>query len=169
MSDNQDRNSVRRSSEFEECWKEADPIERKYMLEEAGRRLMDEYEAPQPPIHLERFDDRRLLGQYHDEDFRIDLNERLLESNDAHRAVDAYLHEYRHAWQNYEVQKAHGGLGQEATGPEIRAMESSLDGYIDPSVDEAGYREQIAEHDARDFASRHSPDILSRERKEERE
>ena len=167
MSDNQDRRATRRGGDFEERWGAADPNERKYMLEDAGRRLMDEYEAPPPPIYPERFDDDRLMGQYRDEDFRIDMNEDLLENSDPHGAVDTYLHEYRHAWQNYEVQKSHGAMARETDQAEARAMESSLDEYVDPSVDEARYREQLAERDARDFASEHSDEVLTADDPEE--
>jgi hypothetical protein len=139
------------------------------MLEDAGRRLMDEYEAPPPPIYPERFADDRLMGQYSDENFRIDLNEHSLENNDPHDAVDTYLHEYRHAWQNYEVQKSHGALAHETDQAEVRAMESSLHEYVDPSVDEVRYREQLAERDARDFASEHSIEVLAAEQRENRE
>jgi hypothetical protein len=169
MSDNQDRRATRRGGDFEERWRGADPNERKYMLEDAGRRLMDEYEAPPPPIYPERFDDDRLMGQYRDEDFRIDMNEDLLENSDPHGAVDTYLHEYRHAWQNYEVQKSHGAMAGENDQAEVRAMESSLDEYVDPSVDEPRYREQLAERDARDFASEHSDEILTADDPEDTE
>jgi hypothetical protein len=169
MSDNQDRKAARRCGDFEERWRDADPNERRYMLENAGRRLMDEYEAPPPPIYSEQFDNDRLMGQYRDEDFRIDLNEHSLENSDPHDAVDTYLHEYRHAWQNYEVQKSHGALAHETDQAEVRAMESSLDEYVDPSVDEAGYREQLAERDARDFASEHVSEVLAAEQREDSE
>lgn len=160
MSDNQDRQALGRDSDFALRWREADPVTRRYMLDGLGRDLILEHEAPAPPVFAESFEDQRLLGQYCDEDFRIDLNERLLENSNPHEALDVYLHEYRHAWQHYEVEKSHGALAHETDLPTVRAMEESLDNYVDPSVDEQRYRDQLAESDAREFASRCSDEVI---------
>lgn len=160
MNDDQERHGLRRDGDFALRWKEADPLERKYMLDGVGRELMLENDAPAPPLYTERFDDPRLMGQYRDEDFRIEIKEDLLEQSDPHDAVDTYLHEYRHAWQDYEVQKSRGGFAPESELARDRALEQSLDSYVDPSVDERGYREQLAERDAREFASKFTDEII---------
>ena len=144
---------IERCSEAISGWERADELTRSYELEAVGRELGRTFEAPAPPVSIERFEDPRLLGRYDDETFRLELNEQLLEEPEPDEALDTYLHEYRHAAQAYEVQKSHGVLSHEVDAQEAAEMERALAEYVSPEEDPQCYWEQVAERDAREFSA----------------
>jgi len=94
-----ERKAIEGSADALERWEQADSEERRRELDRVGRQMLDVWGAPNPPLAPERWEDDRCLGQYCDEDYRIEVNQRLLERDDPREALEAYLHEYRHASQ----------------------------------------------------------------------
>lgn len=140
-------------AEAAERWPEADPAERQHLLDPIGESLTRAFEAPAPPVSPERFDNPGLLGRYDDEHFRIEMNDRLFEAPDPSRALDTYLHEYRHAAQSYEIAKSQGALAHEVNVGEALAFERNRSEYVDPVDDFEGYWSQPIERDAREFSA----------------
>jgi len=164
--------AVEHSARLMEQWDESDPVKNRYLLERVGREMMDVHEAPPPPIHPKEMSSGA-LGSNDDSAFHIELNKDLLDQQDPGEALNAYLHEYRHAEQHYEVLKSHG-VGR-ASVDVVRAadLERNLDSqhYIPPPEDDqqpgaeqmqANYEAQLAETDSRGFADRITAEILER-------
>jgi hypothetical protein len=145
-------------------WEGAGPVEREYELDAVGNHLMERYEAPAPPVLGEHFEDPRLLGEYDDADFRIEVNERLLESPDPREALETYLHEYRHAQQAYEVERSNSPLARDAERREAAEWEAEMDHYTPPERDELAYFDQPVERDAREFGHDWAERILNERR-----
>ncbi len=164
--DNQNREAAERAARELGGWEKATPEARLHMLDRSGREIARQWEAPAPPAFAERFEDERLLGEYDDGNFRIDLNERLLEQQDPAGALEAWTHEYEHSRQAYEIQKSHLALADEVEdSAQVREWEIDSRDYIDPREDEVGYYNQVIESDARNFAAREAGEILEQRRK----
>lgn len=162
--------AVDHSARLMEQWDESDPVKNRYLLERVGREMMDVHEAPPPPVYPKEMPPNE-LGGHIDEDFRIDMNERLLQEDNPADALSTYLHEYRHAEQHYEVQKSHG-VGRQSVDAERSAdLEYNQDNYIHPPEHssqpdaeriQADYEAQLLETDSNRFADRMTAEILER-------
>lgn len=97
-----------------EKWQILDSTQRRIALERAGNALMIAYECPDPPIFPKELTDTQgcvLRGFYEDGatisnpkgDYGIWVNERLLSLDDPRKALETYIHEYRHAYQHQMV------------------------------------------------------------------
>jgi len=94
-----------------EKWRGLDSVERRIALDNAGKELMHVYECPAPPLlpkEFPEYDGRTLLGFYEDGasirnpegDYGISLSERLMSYTEPREALEAYCHEFRHAYQH---------------------------------------------------------------------
>lgn len=149
----------RKGAEELRTWESSQPEERRRQLESLGEHLGRAMEAPVPPIHEKPFENERLLGQYDDENFRIEMNGKLFDDADPRPALEAYLHEYRHAAQAYEITKSHSSLAREADGRSPEWERNSRE-YVEPEQSEEAYFRQPLEEDARAFAGHLSHEIL---------
>lgn len=149
--------AVDRSAEVMERWEQANPTERPYILERVGREMMKVHEAPNPPASPKEFEDPRTLGQYLDEDWRIEIKGRDLKEPGPRAALETYLHEYRHAEQYYEVQKSHGSLAHEVDADRAEKFEREKDNYVSEGKE---YWEQSIEKDAEKFGVEMADRIL---------
>lgn len=140
-----------------------DPVERRYLLEQVGKEVMNSHEAPPAPIHAKELPLHE-LGAYVDDDFRTDMNEWQFKQDDPRDALETYLHEYRHDEQNYEVLKSHGALGQSIDGERASAVEANLKpgNYIHPKENQEAYQGQLVEKDAEKFGTELAGRILER-------
>lgn len=156
----QEQEALEASAEELRQWENTDAVERRYELERVGQHFQEAFDAPAPPIYPENFEDPRLMGKYVDEDFRMEMQEQLLEQKDPRDALDTYLHEYRHAAQHYDVERSHGALAHEVDLDRTTEIEGSLDQYVSPDEDERAYFDQLAERDASSFAERMTERVL---------
>lgn len=148
-----------------ERWRELSPERRKIALEHAGKALRDAYECPDPPLmprDFPEYDGSVLLGVYRDGasidnlkgDYDLSLNEQLLHNDDPRHALDAYCHEFRHAYQSEMASRYDKGQFRNMvhdTEAAARWSENFRD-YKNPSKEFDQYREQIVEKDAREFS-----------------
>ena len=149
----------------QENWQSYDPIRRHYELEQVGRYLRDAYECPDPPlikINFPEYDGKTLLGFYQDGadidnldgDYRMVLNERLLNSNEAKEVVKTYCHEYRHAYQLEMVNRNDKPQFANLVHDKFEAEKWSKNfkNYKHPRDDYEQYLNQPVEKDAREFS-----------------
>ncbi len=151
----------------QENWQDYDPKRRHYELEQVGRYLRDAYECPDPPLiekNFPEYDGKTLLGFYQDGadidnpdgDYRMALNERVLNSNDAKEAVKTYCHEYRHAYQlemvNRYEKPQFANLVHDKT--EAEKWHKNFQDYKHQDDDYEQYLNQPVEKDAREFSEK---------------
>jgi hypothetical protein len=65
---------------------------------------------------------------------------------DAAETADTIAHESRHCFQHMRAQNPQNEQDEE--------FRDSFDNYIDPDIDRQGYRDQLVERDAREYADR---------------
>lgn len=149
----------------QENWQSYDPIRRHYELEQVGRYLRDAYECPDPPLiekNFPEYDGKTLLGFYQDgadidnldSDYRMVLNEKLLNSNEAKEVIKTYCHEYRHAYQlemvNRNDKPPFANLVHDKS--EAEKWSKNFKDYKHPRDDYEQYLNQPVEKDAREFS-----------------
>jgi hypothetical protein len=156
--------AIDRSAQIIGKWESTDdPVGRQRLLEGVGREMMLVHEAPPGPISARQMPQNE-LGAYSDDEFRTDVNESQLKNDNPRDALETYLHEYRHAEQNYEVVKSHGVGWHSVDSQRAMAVEYNLDRehYIRPEVNQAAYERQLVETDAEQFGTRTADQILER-------
>lgn len=154
------------------AWTRLDKYQRRVTLDLAGRELTKVYRHPSPPLIItERSDDRRLQGEYNDEDYWIFMNraaeanrETKLFGDDPVPALRTYAHEWRHS---YQWEQATGWETMPLVDDPDKAMRWSwnIKDYKEPpdeTLDKTdhqryqkefeAYREQPVEKDANRFA-----------------
>lgn len=141
-----------------EKWADADAPTRRALLDEVGRRLMSAYETPAPDALDMKFPEDEngvLCGSYSDEDWRLAINEKLLEQDDVREAIRTYMHEFRHAYQREMVTRWENGFEHLIHDRELaREWREGFDNYTDPNSDYEAYLRNPVERDARSFAER---------------
>ena len=146
-------------------WAELSPNQRHWHLDRVGRELNRVYQCGEPMTFerpMQETKETIHLGSYVDKDYRIDLNEKLLETPDPRRALETFAHEWRHNIQTEQIQcfrKGFGGL--RVNESQVEAWSKNRE-YIRPEDNFEAYREQAIETDARDFASRFVNKVIGR-------
>jgi len=156
-----DKSAAAATARIIDQWdKTSDPRVRERLLDDVGHEMMKVHEAPPPELHPKEMV-REQLGAYIDQDFRTEINRDLLKQDDPTDGLDAYLHEYRHAEQAYEVQKSHGPMARAGNTERATALEFNETHYISPEDGQSDYERQLLEVDAERFAESGTTEILS--------
>jgi len=130
---------------------------------------MSAHEAPPPELQAKEMLPGQ-LGKYVDNEFRIEINQDLLKQDDPKDGLETYLHEFRHAEQAYEVQKANSVMWRDVDLQRANAVKANSGEHYIPPPEEgqadydsrfAEYERQFNEADARQFAERMSNDVLA--------
>jgi hypothetical protein len=89
-----------------EEWRKLDNEQKAVALNTVGRELEKVYHHPSPPLIVSERGDRRLQGEYRDDDYWIFMNraaelggEKKLFGDDPALALRTYAHEWRHSYQ----------------------------------------------------------------------
>ncbi|MFB0537528.1 MAG: hypothetical protein ACETWR_21390 [Anaerolineae bacterium] len=89
-----------------EEWRKLDNEQKAVALNTVGRELQEVYHHPNPPLIVSERGDRRLQGEYSDDDYWIFMNraaeadgEKKLLGDDPVLALRTYAHEWRHSYQ----------------------------------------------------------------------
>lgn len=158
-----------------ERWAQLDNLERKHVLNAAGRELEDVYERPTPPLFVENMGDSYLFGTYGDgysydrstgetvgNEYGITMNERgdtgqeRLFGDDPREALRTYAHEFRHSYQHEQAHRSEIPHFRNLVDDPEKAQSWSENlrpgGYIPPEHGHEAYQNQPVESDARQFA-----------------
>lgn len=167
--DSAEHGAERESAQLLRRWETAEPSERLWQLDRVGRAMTRDGGPPAPGI-LTYEGDPSSRGRYDGEFIR--LNADALADSDPRRALEAYLHEYRHAEQEQTEQMDRGAL-RETGDPQRAALVRSSSGEHHqeaPKDAEASdyqerfdrYESQYVETDARQWSGERSNEILQR-------
>jgi hypothetical protein len=151
------KNSAPIINEWETVSDQPDKVEKRIdMLGHVGEQMESVHGAPVEPIVAADLGPDEFGNHDHS---HIEINNRLLEKNDPGDALETYLHEYRHAEQEYEARNAR----EEWVNPDresLIAYNLEREHYIDPKKDPEGYWQQLVEVDARRFGGETLHEIL---------
>jgi hypothetical protein len=149
-------NSARIIQDWEGIRDEPDKVERRIqMLDQVGHEMEGVHGALPERINATKMNHPDLFGQYHDG--QIDINDWQLKMDDPAFALDTFLHEYRHAEQDYEVRNAGADW---VNGDRESAIAYNSDHYIDWEEDREGHAAQLVERDAGRFGGEAAHEIL---------
>lgn len=159
----------RESADVLRRWETAEPSERLWQLDRVGR-AMTRHGGPPAPGILTYEGDPSSRGQYNGEFIR--LNADALADSDPRRALEAYLHEYRHVEQEQTEQMDRGSL-RDIGDPERAALirGSPEERYHEAPTDADAsdynerfdaYERQYREADARQWSNDRTNEILQR-------
>src|SRR5262249_3679524 len=123
-----------RSARLLADWESKDPLVREKALERLGREMAGVHDVPAATLIVKDMPPEE-RGYYDDAEFMTAINRRELEQADPTKALETYLHEYRHAEQAQELQKSHNFAVNEVDVNRAHAIEAnSGDAYIQPET-----------------------------------
>jgi hypothetical protein len=143
-----------------EAWQHLNRTEREWAVRHGCRELTETFKYPAPEMLFTDLPETQTtvrLGDYSDEDFRVRINEKLLDRPSPADVLEVVCHEYRHAYQHEMAGREMGGLLRD-TVPDHSAARIWADNlrpgaYRTPERGIRDYHDQTVERDSRAFAA----------------
>jgi hypothetical protein len=143
-----------------EAWQHLNRTEREWAVRHGCRELTETFKYPAPEMLFTDLPETQTtvrLGDYSDEDFRVHINEKLLDRPSPADALEAVCHEYRHAYQHEMAARETKGLFRDTITDRAAARDWEANlrpgAYQSPQHGMREYQAQTVERDARAFAA----------------
>jgi len=155
-----------------DIWKNKDDTEKRWALEHVGEDLRKIYKQPNPPLFVSDKSKEGELAYYNPEEWEIRMfkNEKTrwgdkLFGKDPREALNTYCHEFRHSYQEEQIQAYKKGFATAENGEKVEIWADNWKHYIEAPDDKLKeidyeryqkeyekYRSQPIEKDADRFA-----------------